>query len=243
MLDRKNKQGFSLLEILVAISVISILIMIVGFGIKKAWTVSDTVLCQSRLKTLGGAVHSYIADHEGRFPPTPLYYYLDAEGNRKEGRTYDALMPYLDGVREFPTWHCPADRDRRVASWRWSYGQNRYMGGAKAMRTTAVTGTEPTPNPAYDPRYALIHAVPKPLSEILYLVDYISEDRFPATDALTASVWPLARNSDSVLPGKRRIDFSRHHSHVNALFLDGSVRRMTVRDLMGTEATLLLPEY
>lgn len=77
----RRNQGFTLIELLVAVAVIALLAMLifpVAHGVMQS---SRAAVCVSNLRTLGSALHAYIAENNGRFPPSRARVGADAGGN------------------------------------------------------------------------------------------------------------------------------------------------------------------
>jgi len=103
-----RRSAFTLIEMLVTISVIALLLTIMLPTLGQARESARQLLCASNLKQLALAGHTYAADHGQQLPPgapgstyAPALFYLPAAD-------YDLrenLGPYLQG---FDAWKCPA---------------------------------------------------------------------------------------------------------------------------------------
>ncbi|HRX86179.1 MAG TPA: prepilin-type N-terminal cleavage/methylation domain-containing protein [Phycisphaerae bacterium] len=109
----RRSGGFTLVELLVVISIIALLISILLSSLKKARTQAKRVVCASRLKQLHLAHLAYALDNNGVFVPAGLsstgsfpLWYLSAEDG-------GAFAPYWCGRKseEEPLLRCPSDRD------------------------------------------------------------------------------------------------------------------------------------
>lgn len=68
---RQNaSRGFTLIEVLVVVSIIALLIAILLPALSKARESSNTSVCQSNLRGLGQGQASYLVDHDNAFPPS-----------------------------------------------------------------------------------------------------------------------------------------------------------------------------
>jgi prepilin-type N-terminal cleavage/methylation domain-containing protein len=66
------KKGFTLVELLVVISIIALLVAILLPALSKARSQAKRLLCMTNVRSLTQALHLYANDWEGRFPPMAL---------------------------------------------------------------------------------------------------------------------------------------------------------------------------
>ena len=64
----KLRKGFTLVELLVVISIIALLVSILLPALNKARNQAKLVMCAANLKQIGHLVSVYQADHEGAVP-------------------------------------------------------------------------------------------------------------------------------------------------------------------------------
>lgn len=76
-----NKHGFTLIELLVTVLIIVILAALIFPLGKGAIQKARSMKCISNLRVLGQALHAYIADNNGRFPPSRTRVGNDGNGN------------------------------------------------------------------------------------------------------------------------------------------------------------------
>lgn len=93
--SRSEAVGFSLLEILIALAIISIL-AILGFkGTATMLQRGQQAACAANLRSIGIAINQYAADHDGILPG-PLTMGQGIYYKKDDGSMAGALQPYLD---------------------------------------------------------------------------------------------------------------------------------------------------
>lgn len=68
--DKQNTLEFTLIELLVVIAVIAVLVAVLLPGLASARIQGQQTVCANNLRQLGLAMHMYLDDHDGTFPPT-----------------------------------------------------------------------------------------------------------------------------------------------------------------------------
>lgn len=92
------RRGFSLVEILVTISVAGLLVLLFFPAFSRALETANMAKCSGNLRSIGRAIAFYAADNNNHIPSV-----VDPEN-----MTWDAkLLPYLEDAAVF---HCPSDR-------------------------------------------------------------------------------------------------------------------------------------
>ncbi len=72
-MNRKTRHAFTLVELLVVITIIAILVALVVPTITSARQKANTVKCLAQLREWGGAVSAFQGDNDGLFPTTNWY--------------------------------------------------------------------------------------------------------------------------------------------------------------------------
>lgn len=95
-----SRKGYTVVEILVAIAVISILAAFVFPVLGRARERAKAAPCQSNLRQLGAALHQYVQDWDDSLPHS---YMLAGGGYKREAlRSWmDGLFPYLNAKEVF----------------------------------------------------------------------------------------------------------------------------------------------
>lgn len=221
-LSRQRRWGVTLIEILVALAVLAVLLALL---IPTTLSVSGTaksVQCCNHLRSIGSAIHTYIAENDGYYPygrsnPEPNDKFLfrtlrDAgiDTYRGDGKSYQKA-----GI-----WYCPADTERDPDYAPQSYGVNFHLGASRDSPKT----------PAWQKKLAALGN-----QNLIYLMDHDSGVKPRRTGGnLQETSWPLRNNAPQTPPSSGvQVEF-RHSGASNALFVDGSVRSMRWEELRGT---------
>jgi prepilin-type N-terminal cleavage/methylation domain-containing protein/prepilin-type processing-associated H-X9-DG protein len=119
----KNQEGFSLVELLVVISVISVLASLLVVGINGARGLARRAQCMNNLREIGMATQVFVTA-KNYYPPA---YYKDGKGTKH--RWMDYLKPYLE--KGSSVYLCPGDDKQIACTWDseivLSYGINLYL--------------------------------------------------------------------------------------------------------------------
>lgn len=100
---KASGSAFTVMEMLISVSVIGILAVLVLAGLHPALNALDNAKCLSNLHQIGVAVSLYTADNNGRLPG-PLYaeqcpfYRANTDGVVLEGHLIGHLVPYLNEI-------------------------------------------------------------------------------------------------------------------------------------------------
>ncbi len=136
--------GFTLVELLIVITIIGTLAALLLPAIGAALDLADQTACAANLKQLGAATSLYLADHDGyffpiRFAGAPHQWYFgyeeDPYGSKPEGerildKTKAFLYPYTESYDSIEL--CPsfAKYGRYKAKYKgtwWTYGINKVL--------------------------------------------------------------------------------------------------------------------
>ena len=133
------RSGFTLVELLVVITIIGLLAGLSLGALARVRASADQGACVGHLQQIGAASFSCAADNDGEFP----------QNDANWGTSYVmSIIPYLGGTnKSTKILVCPADKYGTVSKGVYapymgvSYGQNGYMSGVKLARNTYPSAT------------------------------------------------------------------------------------------------------
>lgn len=133
MMDKDR--GFTLVELLVVISVIALLMGILMPTLGKARNVAKRTACQSNLRQIGVALRAYLDDNSDVMPPACEYPTLISDPNDLGYRPpiTKFLLPLL---KEKQVFKCPADVADYYKNWGLSYEYYARMFSGRTLSTT-----------------------------------------------------------------------------------------------------------
>ncbi len=116
---RPRPHGFTLLELLVVVSVIALLVALLLPAMEMAREAANTSVCGSNMKQIGMGLHLYVHDHDNLFPVGWLGFSpgsLASLSGNAHIKVWDIVRPYTgdtsgqiaDSVAR--TYECPSDR-------------------------------------------------------------------------------------------------------------------------------------
>lgn len=137
MIERIRNQGFTLVELLVVISIIALLMSILVPCLGKARSKARRMVCLSNLHSAAIAFRMYLDDNNGIMPPAARYPSLGLNNKRPIA---EFLAPFIGDLKALL---CPADNgyirtdytERYFESEGASYEYNEILGGKRVEDT------------------------------------------------------------------------------------------------------------
>ncbi|UCE47690.1 MAG: type II secretion system protein [Phycisphaerales bacterium] len=243
----RKGRGFTLLELLVVISVIVLLIALLMPALRKARNQARAVVCQANLRQWGTTVALYTEDNQGRLPQDGkvgyrMFFLLGSVISSDDPNIAEVLHPVeTKGIALCPMAVKPGSGhfssrigETRVDGWtgstfeawemtspgqpfRCSYGLNGWLFSRRFVSS--------------DPSYFIHHA--PPYTDISSLKGRAKIPLF--LDGTMPTSEPFDIFEPPIRPGfgfsLSKFCISRHNEHINGLFLDWSVRKVGLKEL------------
>lgn len=203
---KKRLNAFTLVELLVVISIIAVLLAILMPSLQKAREQAKKVVCSSNMRQMGVALQCYMQDSDSRLPDSSCYitdpnqYWLKI------------LSKYL---KQNLLFKCPADTAKDFVDWNRPLAEQT----EKRWSSFALNGLLDSKCPRYGGRFNKTKLIPKPQ----YCI-YVSESpsSWTSYDHIHPEQWA------SVQEAKGKIAYDRHNKKSNYLFADGHAQMLEI---------------
>lgn len=227
-----KSRGFSLVELLVVVSIISVLVTLVVPWLGRAKLAAQEAVCRSNLRHLAEVYQTYCDDHDGRTLP---YVYRDDVGLPFEHFWMEVLSEYHGRMGDFRL--CPSTRKLKQNCWgtTWIAWGPTYSGFIRQhYGSYAINGW------MYNMGWDGVHHVGADPYDFESIIDADAANVPVFCDSAWVDAWPRVDQSPCLdldlggqyaEPSMWRVCVARHGMSVNASFVDGSARNVPLDDL------------
>lgn len=217
---RTGQDAFSLLEILIGLTLIAILTSLIFVGAQKFQQNAHTVKCLGQLRTLWYGAMQFVQDHDGKFPSLNI----EKSSNDDKSPGFREYLGYTKNLLEETLYSCPeAHRG----------DGGKYAGGGNMCRSYSVN-QRMVYNWADKDSGATIVSDPisrysnaRSLHECLYLVDGVPNTDSPTPPKAGKGIQYYSNVSHTTAPKLREL----HGGKLNAIYLDGHAASLKKADL------------
>jgi prepilin-type N-terminal cleavage/methylation domain-containing protein/prepilin-type processing-associated H-X9-DG protein len=137
-IENPKLDAFTLIELLVVIAIIAVLIAVLLPALSKSRHMARNVLCQARIRDVGGAMMQYAIDNSGKFPPfctgdinnpwvyqagrgyVELYWFNFLAENKylpgpRGAQTAAPAVDWREGLKVGPYFQCPSVTEDQIS--------------------------------------------------------------------------------------------------------------------------------
>jgi prepilin-type N-terminal cleavage/methylation domain-containing protein/prepilin-type processing-associated H-X9-DG protein len=205
--NRTIVRGFTLVELLVVISIIAILLAVLIPALQKARQQAQKIVCSSNMRQMGVALQCYFQERDYRLP-------VGHSCNVSDPNQYwlKVLTKYL---KQNLLFQCPSDTAKDFVDW------SKPLGSQSGKRWSSFMI-----NALLDPHegYDYLKKIKKP-QNCIYVCEKPSEPRWASVEHIHPDLW-----FGNIKTAKANIAYDRHNKKSNYLFTDGHAETLKIED-------------
>ena len=204
-MPKKRFKAFTLVELLVVISIIAILLAILMPSLQKAREQAKKVVCSSNMRQMGVALQCYMQDSDSHLP-------VGHSCNTSDLEQYwlKVLCKYL---KQDLLFQCPADTARDFVDWDKPLDEQT----GRRWSSFAVNGLL-DPEQGYDS----LKKIKKP-QHCVYVCEKPSSPDWTSVDHIHPDKW-----SGNIGLAKANVAYNRHSGKSDYLFADGHAQMLEI---------------
>lgn len=196
---RRIKNAFTLMELLIVISVIGLLMGILLPALNRARQQARKMICRSNMRQMGIVLRVYLIDNEYRLPPSSC----------REKNPHEYWLYILNNyVKESLLFRCPADKAKNFLDW-----QNLPEDDWGKYRWSSYASNGFFDNPVYS-SYQTITRIRRP-DQCIFVCELQSGTSNNGVDHVHADMW------ESPTALQAQVAWNQHRDTSNYLFVDG----------------------
>lgn len=252
MPNRKRHSGFTLVELLVVIGIITLLISMLLPALNRARESAQSATCASNLRQIGTMFANYVADHQGWLPPLNSKKFNAAGGgynpsaiNTRDYGMFHALGTYMGKPEWTHTW-----RESGGLWWPYDFGANKreflqtifvcptyrlIASSPEAYRSGYAESTWLVPPYGWGGGSDTVWGKPRRASRITDPTRRIHVAEIGIND------WHISEPKKDYT--NRRLDIYRHNNGMNFLFADGHVAWFSGKHISSHFAAMSSVDY
>lgn len=220
--------GFTLIELMISIVIVSILATLLFSGASMARGKMNDVTCSGNLRQLASAAISWSNDHDGRLPDRSYWPVF------VRNRVTDAysLHPYLgippENLEQDSPLTCPRYKAKYkpvsnagtvVNGWHRTYGLNMYLFGS-------ISGGDTSDADEMQKTYGRMSSIPSPGTTAFFFDGPVTPNGSGGGSYNGIFQYPEWRKTSSATPGLKGTDYI-HDGAIHVAFVDGHVERIS----------------